>query len=144
MSFTFGASADYSVAKSALNKYAAACQYTTPEFTVMAKLNEDIAKPDGMIYTGSYYHKVSSKMQCGTEFSKASKKSDVNIAFGCQYKLDKDLTVKGKVDSEGILSASYKHKISNISTLTLASQVDTVNLAESSKHKFGLILNLTP
>mmetsp|Transcript_11235 Transcript_11235/g.34616 ORF Transcript_11235/g.34616 Transcript_11235/m.34616 type:complete len:115 (-) Transcript_11235:1118-1462(-) len=63
MSFTFGASADYSVAKSALNKYAAACQYTTPEFTVMAKLNEDIAKPDGMIYTGSYYHKVSSKMQ---------------------------------------------------------------------------------
>mmetsp|Transcript_11233 Transcript_11233/g.34605 ORF Transcript_11233/g.34605 Transcript_11233/m.34605 type:complete len:121 (-) Transcript_11233:676-1038(-) len=87
---------------------------------------------------------ASSALQCGTEFSKASKKSDVNIAFGCQYKLDKDLTVKGKVDSEGILSASYKHKISNISTLTLASQVDTVNLAESSKHKFGLILNLTP
>lgn len=76
--------------------------------------------------------------------SKSSKKSDVALAFGCQYKLDKDLTVKGKVDSEGMLSASYKHKLSNVSTLTLATTVDTVNLAESSKHKFGLVLNLTP
>jgi len=76
--------------------------------------------------------------------SKASKKADVSLAFGCQYKLDKDLTVKGKVDSDGILSASYKHKLSNVTTLTLASCVDTVNLAESSKHKFGLVLNITP
>lgn len=60
---TFGASADYSVAKSALSKYAAACQYVTPEFIVATKLSEAIGKPDGMVYTGSYYHKVTPKMQ---------------------------------------------------------------------------------
>jgi len=141
---TFGASADYSVAKSALAKYAAACQFVQPDFTVVAKLDEAIGKADGMVYTASYYHKVSPKMQVGTEVSKASKKSDVALAFGCQYRLDKDLVVKGKVDAEGMLSASYKHTLSKVSTLTLATTIDTVNLAESSKHKFGLVLNLTP
>jgi voltage-dependent anion channel protein 2 len=141
---TFGACADYSVSKSSLSKYAAACQYVAPDFTVCAKLNEALGKPDGMVYAGSYYHKVSPKMQVGTEVSKAAKKDAVSLAFGCQYKLDKDLTVKGKVDADGMLSASYKHKLSNISTLTLATVIDTVHLAESSKHKFGLALNLTP
>lgn len=60
---TFGASADYSVAKSALAKYAAACQFVQPDFTVVAKLDEAIGKADGMVYTASYYHKVSPKMQ---------------------------------------------------------------------------------
>lgn len=79
---------------------------------------------------------------CGA-LKKAAKKSDMSLTFGCAYKLDKDTNVKAKVDSEGILSASYKQKISSISTLTLAAAVDTVNLSES-KHKFGMLLNITP
>ena len=79
----------------------------------------------------------------GGELSKASDKTDVSIAFGCMYKLDKDTTVKAKVDSEGILCTSYKQKISPLTTMTLAAQVDTVNLGDN-KHKFGLQLNITP
>jgi len=60
-----------------------------------------------------------------------------------RLKLDKDTTVKGKVDSAGILSGSYKQKISPLTTMTLAAQVDAVNLADN-KHKFGLALNITP
>ena len=81
--------------------------------------------------------------QVGGELSKASDKTDVSIAFGCMYKLDKDTTVKSKVDSDGILTASYKQKISPLSTVTLAAAVDTVSLSEN-KHKFGMQLNLTP
>ena len=81
--------------------------------------------------------------QVGGELSKASDKTDVSIAFGCMYKLDKDTTVKSKVDSDGILTASYKQKISPLTTMCLASQIDTVNLSEN-KHKFGLQLNITP
>ena len=79
----------------------------------------------------------------GGELSKASDKTDVSIAFGCMYKLDKDTTVKSKVGSDGILTASYKQKISPLSTVTLAAAVDTVSLSEN-KHKFGMQLNLTP
>lgn len=143
-SLVFGASADYAVPKSAVTKYLVGAQYTAPDFTVAAKVSEAIGKPDGAVYACSYLHSISKRMQVGTELTKASKKSDVALAFGCAYKLDKDVSVKGKVDSEGILSASYKQKLSPISTLTLATAVDTVNLAESSKHKFGLVLNITP
>lgn len=88
-----------------------------------------------------YYHKVSPDMQVGAELTHIPGK-DIGLAFGCQYKLDKDTTVKGKVDAEGILYASYKQKVSNLTTMTLASQIDTVNLSEN-KHKFGMILNIT-
>ena len=41
------------------------------------------------------------------------------------------------------MCTSYKQKISSLTTMTLAAQVDTVNLADN-KHKFGLVLNITP
>jgi len=47
------------------------------------------------------------------------------------------------VDSDGILSASYKQVISKLTTMTLAAQIDTVNLSDN-KHKFVMVLNLTP
>ena len=103
----------------------------------------DRGKPAGMTFAGSYFHKVSSEMQVGAELSKAMNKSDVALAFGCAYKLDKDTTVKSKVDSDGMLFGSYKAKISPMSTLTLATQIDTVKLAENN-HKFGLELKIEP
>merc|ERR1712083_984434 len=122
---------------------AAAVQWDASDFAITAKLSEALAKADSKTYEGSYFHKVSSAMQVGTELKKTQSK-DVGLAFGCMYKLDKDTTVKGKVDADGILSASYKQKISPITTLTLAATVDTACLSESSKHKFGMALNITP
>ena len=51
--------------------------------------------------------------------------------------------MRSQVDSEGVVCTSYKQKISSLTTMTLAAQVDTVNLADN-KHKFGLVLNITP
>ena len=141
--FTLGGSVDYSAQKGALTKYAAAGQFVQPEFTLCAKVSEAVGKPAGMTFAGSYFHKVSSEMQVGAELSKAMNKSDVALAFGCAYKLDKDTTVKSKVDSDGMLFGSYKAKISPMSTLTLATQIDTVKLAENN-HKFGLELKIEP
>ena len=64
--------------------------------------HEDLTPPQaGAHHTpppaGAYYHKVSSEMQVGAEIKKAATKSDVDLAFGCLYKLDKNTTVKGKV-----------------------------------------------
>lgn len=140
---TVGGSADYNVSKSALKNYAFAGQYAASDFTIATKLSESIGKQDGKLFEGSYYHTVSKAMQVGTEMKK-TQASEVSLGFGCAYQLDKETTVKGKVDTDGILSGSYKQKLSSISTLTLAAVVDTVNLTKSSKHKFGLALNITP
>jgi len=137
-----GAECTYSTSKSALAKYAAACQYVQPDFTVAMKLSEALAKP-GKTFAGTYYHKVSGDMQVGAELSKAASKTDVDLAFGCMYKLDKDTTVKSKVDSDGKLLASFKQKLSPLTLITLAAEIDTVNLNEG-KHKFGMVMNLTP
>jgi len=136
---TFGCSADYNAKKGALTKYATACQFVQPDFSLIAKLAASVGKTP--TYTGMYYHKVSSDMQVGAELSHTAGK-DVGLAFGCAYKLDKDTTVKGKVDADGMLYSSYKQKISNLTTMTLAAQIDTVNLSEN-KHKFGMVLNIT-
>jgi len=141
-SVTVGGEVEYSAAKSAMTKYAAAMQFDQPDFTIMTKLSESMSA-GGQEYTGSYFHKVSSSMQVGTELNKKQNK-DVALAFGCTYKLDKDTDVKGKVDADGNLSASYKQKISSLTTLTLAAAVDTLNLADSANHKFGLSLTITP
>jgi len=141
-SVALGGSVDYSASKAAMTKYAVAAQFTQPDFTLMAKLSESMSD-GGQDYMGSYFHKVSSSMQVGTELNKKHNK-DVALAFGCAYKLDKDTTVKGKVDADGNLTASYKQKISSLTTLTLAAAVDTLNLADSANHKFGLALSITP
>lgn len=137
---TAGLDCAYSVPKGSLTKYAAACQLVKPEFVVSAKLADS---KGAKTLSCSYYHKVSSLMQVGVNLSKPLAKPDVGIEFGCAYKLDKDTATKCKVDSAGLLSASYKQKISSLTTMTLAAQVDVVNLSDN-KHKFGLQLNVTP
>jgi len=139
---TLGAECGYSTTKSALVKCAAACQYVQPDFTVSANMAE-VMKTPGSVFSGAYYHKVSGEMQVGAEIKKAASKSDVDLAFGCLYKLDKTTTVKGKVDSDGKLFASFKQQLSPLTLLTLVSEVDTVNLNEG-KHKFGMAMSLTP
>lgn len=117
---TMGCSADYCTRKSAVQKYAAACQFVQPEFIVSAKLAE--AKGAKTV-SCSYYHKASADMQLGVALAKPLSKPDVAIEFGCNYQLDGDTKVKAKVDSEGILCASYKQNISKLTTMTLAAQV---------------------
>jgi len=135
-----GLDCTYCTNKMAVQKYAAACQFVQPEFIVSAKCDDKGGKKT---LSCSYYHKVSKDMQLGVAVGKPLSKPDVNIEFGTAYKLDGDTTVKAKVDSEGILCTSYKTKISSLTSMTLAAQVDTVNLGDN-KHKFGMALNITP
>jgi voltage-dependent anion channel protein 2 len=135
-----GLDCSYCTRKGALQKYAAACQFVQPEFIVGAKCE---SKSGNMTLGCSYFHKVSGDMQLGVALSKPLAKPDVGIEFGTAYKIDKDTTVKGKVNSDGMLFTSYKQKLSSLTTMTLAAQIDTINLADN-KHKFGVALNFTP
>jgi len=47
-----------------------------------------------------------------------------------------------QVDGDGMLFCSYKQKLSPLATMTLAAQVNTVNLSDN-KHQYGFILNIT-
>jgi voltage-dependent anion channel protein 2 len=138
---TLGGSVDYCTRMRSVQKYGVACQFVQPDFTVAASCKDSKGAKS---VAASYYHNVSRDMQLGVALERAlGKKKDVNIEFGCAYKLDKDTSCKAKVDSNGFLSASYKQQISNLTQLTLCTSVDTVNLS-NSKPKLGLALNITP
>lgn len=137
---TAGIDCLYSGAKGTIASYGAACQFVQPEFIASAKCD---AKGDKMTVGCGYYHKVSSDMQLGVALSKPMSGGAVKIDFGTQYKYDKDTTIKGKVDSDGLLSCSYKQKLSKLTTMTLAMQVDAVD-SDKSKNKVGVALNFTP
>ena len=114
---TCGVDCSYCVTKGSLTKYAAAAQFVQPDFTAMTKYE---AKGGKGTLSCSYFHKVSGDMQVGVAVAKPLAKPDMNIEFGCAYKLDKDTSVKAKVDSEGVMCTSYKLKVSPITTMTLA------------------------
>ena len=135
-----GVDCSYCVTKGKITKYAASAQFVQPDFVAGGKYEDKGGKAT---LSCSYYHKVSSDMQLGVAVAKPLAKPDVGIEFGCAYKLDKDTSVKAKVDSDGVMCTSYKQKISPLTTMCLAAQVDTVNLSDN-KHKFGLTLNITP
>ena len=137
---TLGSSVDYCTRLGAVQKYAAVGQYVHPDFTATVKCND--AK-GAKTMTATYMHKVSADMLLGVSLAKPLTTPDVGIEFGCSYKLDKDTTVKGKVDSDGILYTSYKQQLSPLTCMTLCAQVDTVNRSDN-KHKFRLALNITP
>ena len=52
-------------------------------------------------------------------------------------------TADATADADGKLSLAYKQKISSLTTMTLAAEINAVNL-QASDHKFGLALNITP
>ena len=104
---TCGVDCSYCVTKGSLTKYAAAAQFVQPDFTAMTKYE---AKGGKGTLSCSYFHKVSGDMQVGVAVAKPLAKPDMNIEFGCAYKLDKDTSVKAKVDSEGVMCTSYKLK----------------------------------
>jgi len=138
--FTCGADCSLSPAGK-LKKGALAFQCVLPEYTVSGKYEMDPAKSDAV--SCSLYHKVSPLMQVGVAVKKPLSAAAFGVDFGCQYKLDKDTTVKSKVDADGKLSLAYKQKISSLTTMTLAAEINAVNL-QASDHKFGLALNITP
>ena len=138
--FTCGADCSLSPAGK-LKKGAIAFQCVLPEYTVSGKYEMDPAKSDAV--SCSLYHKVSPLMQVGVAVKKPLSAAAFGVDFGCQYKLDKDTTVKSKVDADGKLSLAYKQKISSLTTMTLAAEINAVNL-QASDHKFGLALNITP
>jgi voltage-dependent anion channel protein 2 len=135
---TCGVDTAFSTSKMALSKYAASCEFVQPDFIVMSKWESKDKK-----LSCSYFHKVSPDMQLGIAVAKPLPKPDVTVELGTAYKLDKDTTVKVKVNSDGNLFASFQQKLNAITKMTLAAQVDCNNFADN-KHKFGMGLVITP
>jgi len=96
-------------------------------------------------FVGSYFHKLNTEVDVGAQLTyatnKESQKKEYTFEVAGEYRWDADCTVKGKVNSAGVVSTAYIHNIKPQCRLTVSSEVDATNF-EKDSHKFGLAIKL--
>ncbi len=87
----------------------------------------------------AYSHLVSRDFAVAAEFAYDKHEDSKTLTMGTKYLVDRDTTLKAKIESSGIFSLSYLQEIRSGTTLTLCSRFD-VRKMETTPHTFGLSL----
>lgn len=96
---------------------------------------------NGQTFNGSIFHKVNSNLACGVELSWASGSNATKFGIGAAYNLDKDASLRAKVNNESQIGLGYQQKLRDGITLTLSTLVDGKNF-NAGGHKVGVALEL--
>jgi voltage-dependent anion channel protein 2 len=131
---TLGASTSYAIKKGKWDTPAIAGSYNGSNFQIAASV-ENLGEKIGV----TYHQSVSKELALALNLQQVDKKG-VSLALGSSYKIDKDSSVKAKVDSTGVLSAIYAQKIRPQMTLKVSGQVNTTKLTQDNAHKIGVAL----
>jgi len=109
--------------------------YVGKEFAVHSNVN------NGQEFAGSIYHKVNPDLGCGVQLSWSAGSNNTRFSIGAQYNLDKDATVRAKVDNSSQIGLGYQQKLRDGITLTLSTLIDGKNF-NAGGHKIGAALEL--
>eukprot|EP00281_Chroomonas_sp_CCMP1168_P031725 CAMPEP_0206236620 /NCGR_PEP_ID=MMETSP0047_2-20121206/13816_1 /ASSEMBLY_ACC=CAM_ASM_000192 /TAXON_ID=195065 /ORGANISM="Chroomonas mesostigmatica_cf, Strain CCMP1168" /LENGTH=321 /DNA_ID=CAMNT_0053660975 /DNA_START=46 /DNA_END=1012 /DNA_ORIENTATION=+ len=131
-----GCTTSYAYGKGKWTTPAISAQYQGPNYQLAANV-ENLGEKIGV----TYHQTVNKEVNVAISIGQAGGDSkNLNMALGTSYKIDKDSSVKGKVDSAGILSALYVQKIRPQMTLKVSGQVNTTKLSADNAHKIGVAL----
>jgi len=141
--FSVGGQARYDTATSDLEDYNAGAEYSQDDFTATLVTTD---RADKLV--ASYFHKIKNrtaglKTVVGGRFEYDLTKQANNrvLSVGAEHDIDKITTVRGKVDSNGSISAVVEHRLDNPSLkLQFAAQWSGKNKS-TTPEKFGLGLN---
>lgn len=109
--------------------------YTNKDIAVTTNVN------DGQEFNGSIFHKINGNLSGGVQLSWASGSNATKFGIGAQYNLDKDASVRAKVNNASQIGLGYQQKLRDGITLTLSTLVDGKNF-NAGGHKIGLALEL--
>jgi hypothetical protein len=136
--FLFGGEFKANVKTAALTDYNFLLGYKTKELTAVAKTEKKFSTVSAGIWQS-----VAPDMLVGGEAKlPLSGQGKVEVTGGLQYKISKEQTLNAKFASSGKAGVSYAHQVSKLFKLTLASELDTANIA-SDDHQLGLTLGFT-
>lgn len=92
----------------------------------------------------SYYTRATPKTQIAAKASLNWALKDVSIEFGADYKHSDDVTLRGKVDSQGRLAAGVTKAFSKGVEVTIGTEVDAKRAAQAgvSDYRFGARVDL--
>jgi voltage-dependent anion channel protein 2 len=133
--FTGGVEAEYDTASNAFNKCNLSSSYTDgneSEATLTVLNKGETAKL-------AYSHLVRNDFSVAGEFLYDRKADAKLLTLGVKYDVDRQTSLKAKINSAGLVSASYLQEIRPSTTLILCQKLDVSN-PDKSTHKFGLSL----
>lgn len=133
--FTVGVDGEYDVESKLLKKVDGVVNYNDGkenEATIMA-----LSKASKFKF--SYSHIVSQDFAVAAEFLYDKAAESKLLTMGTRYEVDRDTTLKTRIDSAGAIAISYIQEIRKGTKLTLCSRFDVRNI-EKTSHKFGLSL----
>lgn len=125
----------FDTAKSKLLKNNFALGYDCKDFILHTSVN------DGTQYNGSVYQKIDSNLETGVQITWNSGSNATQFGVGCKYNMDKDVSLRAKVNNSFQIGLGYQQKLRDGVTLTLASLIDAKNFNQGG-HKVGLGLEL--
>jgi len=132
--YALGYQTSFDSGKSALTKHNLALNYNAGDMILHCSSN------DFKVFGGGIYLKNNSRLETGITCSSALGGAS-NFAIGCKYALDKDASVRAKVDTNSQIGLSYQQKLRDGVTVTLSSNLDGTKLNQPG-HKLGLCLEM--
>ncbi|XP_037960926.1 voltage-dependent anion-selective channel isoform X2 [Teleopsis dalmanni] len=109
--------------------------YSTKDFVLHTAVN------DGQEFSGSIFQRCSDKLDCGVQLSWATGGNNTKFGIGGKYQLDKDASVRAKVNNASQVGLGYQQKLRDGVTLTLSTLIDGKNF-NAGGHKIGVALEL--
>jgi len=133
--YALGYQTAFDSGKSALTKHNLALNYNAGDMVLHANSS------DFKSFGGGIYLKNSSQLETGVTCSSAIGGAS-SFAIGCKFALDKDASLRAKVDTNSQIGLSYQQKLRDGITVTVSSNLDGTKLNQPG-HKLGLCLEMS-
>jgi len=130
-----GYQAGYDTHNKKLTKNNFALGFSTGDFILHTNVD------DGQEFGGSIYQRVSPRLETGIQLAWSSGSNNTRFGIGAKYDLDRDASVRAKINNTCQIGLGYQQRLREGITLTLSALVDGKNF-NSGGHKIGMALEL--
>jgi len=125
----------FDTGKSKLTKNNFCLGYSVGDFVLHTNVN------DGKVFGGSVFQKINPDLETAINLGWAADKNETNFGIGMKYALDKNASLRAKVNNSSQVGLGYQQKLREGVTLTLSALIDGKNV-EQGGHKLGIALEL--
>lgn len=132
--FRFGAEMSYDTAKMALKGTGVAGSYEAHGVVLGAAITEM------KNVNASIYHRVSPRLETAASIDWAVGQPQTRISFGNKLLLASGASLKGVINSVGVVGLAYSQSLTDGVKATLSSEFDAKQFGAGGKHRFGLTL----
>jgi len=125
----------FDTGKSKLTKNNFCLGYSVGDFVLHTNVN------DGQVFGGSVFQKVNPNLETAINLGWTANKNETSFGIGCKYALDKNASLRAKVNNSSQVGLGYQQKLREGVTVTLSALIDGKNVQQGG-HKLGLALEL--